>query len=79
MKVVFKDVKGEDERMLFIIIIDDNGLEIEKYPIYLTKDMIKKLPVLEDTLINIKKIIELVYNSGKNNEKIDFVEEDVNI
>lgn len=79
MKLVFKDVQGDNERMLFIILVDDNGLEVKKYPIYLTKEMITKLPVLQDTLINIKDIFEIVYNSGKKDEKIEFVEENVNI
>lgn len=79
MKLVFKDVQGDNERMLFIILVDDSGLEVKKYPIYLTKEMAAKLPVLQDTLIDIKDIFEIVYNSGKKDEKIEFVEENVNI
>lgn len=79
MKMVFRQVKGQDERMLFIILVDDNGLEFDKYPIYITKEMKEKLPVLEDTLLKIKDIIQMTYNSGKKGEKIEFVTEDVNI
>ena len=79
MKLVFKDVKGNDERMLFIIIVDDDGFEIKKYPIYLTKEMSAKLPVLQDTFTDIKQIFEFVYNSGKKKEELEFVLEDVNI
>ena len=79
MKVVFKDVQGQEERMLFIIILDDDGLEIKKYPIYLTKDAAEKLPVLQETFVDIKNLFEMVYNSGKNNEQLDFILESVNI
>lgn len=79
MKLVFKDVKGREERMLFIIIVDDDGLEIEKYPIYLSKDVSEKLPALQSTFTDIKNLFELVYNSGKNEENIEFILEDVNI
>lgn len=79
MKVIFKDVQGQEERMLFIIILDDEGLEIKKYPIYLTKDAAEKLPVLQETFVDIKNLFEIVYNSGKNNEDIDFILESVNI
>ena len=79
MKVVFKDVQGQEERMLFIIILDDDGLEVKKYPIYLTKDSAEKLPVLQETFVDIKNLFEMVYNSGKNNEQLDFILESVNI
>lgn len=79
MKMIFKQVKGQDERMLFIILADDSGLELEKYPIYITKEMKEKLPVLEDTLLKIRDIIQMAYNSGKKDEKIEFITENVNI
>lgn len=79
MKVVFKDVQGQEERMLFIIILDDEGLEVKKYPIYLTKEAAEKLPVLQETFVDIKNLFEMIYNSGKNNEDIDFILESVNI
>lgn len=79
MKLVFKDVKGDEERMLFIIIVDDDGFEVAKYPIYLTKEAFEKLPVLQETFTKIKDIFELVYNSGKKKEDLEFVLESVNI
>lgn len=79
MKLVFKDVKGDEERMLFIIIVDDDGIEVAKYPIYLTKEASEKLPVLQETFTNIKDIFELVYNSGKKKEDLEFILESVNI
>lgn len=79
MKVIFKDVQGQEERMLFIIILDDDGLEVKKYPIYLTKDAAEKLPVLQETFVDIKNLFEMVYNSGKNGEELDFILERVNI
>lgn len=79
MKMIFRQVRGQEERMLFIILVDDNGLELEKYPIYITKEMKEKLPVLEDTLLKIRDIIQMTYNSGKKDEKIEFITENVNI
>lgn len=72
MKVVFNEITGETEKMLLIILTDDSGAEIEKYPIYVNKEMSKRLPVLGETLLKIKDIMSMIYNSGKNNENIEF-------
>lgn len=79
MKVVFKNAEGEKESMLFIILVDDEGTEITKYPIYINEEMTKKLPVLMDTYSSLPNIIEMIYNSGLNGEKIDFLEENVKL
>ena len=65
MKLVFKDVQGKEERMLFIIIVDDDNFEVAKYPIYLTKEASEKLPVLQETFTNIKDIFGRDGRGGK--------------
>lgn len=75
MKVMFKEAVGEKESMLFIILADDEGMELKKYPVYINEEMTKKLPVLMETYSTLPDLIKMVYNSGKNGEKIEFIEE----
>lgn len=79
MKILFKEVNGDEESMRFIILADDDGVEIKKFPIYINKEMTIKLPVLAETYSTLPELFKMVYQSGINNEDIEFIEENVNI
>lgn len=79
MKMLFKEVNGDEEAMRFIILADDDGVEIKKFPIYINKEMTAKLPVLSETYSTLPELFKMVYQSGINNEDIEFIEENVNI
>lgn len=79
MKLIFKEAKAEKESMLFIILVDDEGNEIKKYPIYINEEMTKKLPILKETYSDLPSLIEMVYNSGKNNEKLEILSEKIEL
>ncbi len=79
MKMMFKEVDGGDEAMKFIILADDDGVEVKKFPIYINKEMTKKLPVLAETYATLPDLFRMVYESGLNGETIEFVENNVNI
>ena len=79
MKMLFKEVNGDEESMRFIILADDDGVEIKKFPIYINKEMTTKLPVLAETYNTLPELFKMVYQSGINNEDIEFIEEGVNI
>ena len=79
MKIMFKEINGDDESMKFIILADDDGVEIEKFPIYINKEMSQKLPVLIDSYKKIPEMFKMIYESGLKEEKIEFFEEIVNI
>ena len=79
MKMLFKEVSGDEEAMRFIILADNDGVEIKKFPIYINKEMTAKLPVLAETYSTLPELFKMVYQSGINNEDIEFIEEDVEI
>ena len=79
MKMLFKEVNGDEEAMRFIILADDDGVEIKKFPIYINKEMTAKLPVLSETYSTLPELFKMVYQSGINNEDIEFIEENVEI
>lgn len=79
MKMMFKEVNGNDEAMRFIILADDDGVEIKKFPIYINKEMAAKLPVLSETYVTLPELFKMVYQSGLNGEDIEFIEENVEL
>ena len=79
MKMMFKEVNGNDEAMRFIILADDDGVEVIKFPIYINKEMAAKLPVLSETYGTLPELFKMVYQSGLNGEDIEFIEENVEI
>ena len=79
MKMMFKEVNGKDEAMRFIILADDDGVEIKKFPIYINKEMTTKLPVLSETYGTLPEMFKMVYQSGLNGEDIEFIEDNVEI
>ena len=79
MKMMFKEVNGNDEAMRFIILADDDGVEIKKFTIYINKEMTTKLPVLSETYGTLPELFKMVYQSGVNGEDIEFIEENVEL
>ena len=73
MKMLFKEVNGDEEAMRFIILADDDGVEIKKFPIYINKEMTTKLPILSETYSTLPELFKMVYQSGINNEDIEFI------
>lgn len=76
---MFKEVSSKDEAMRFIILADDDGVEIKKFPIYINKEMTAKLPVLSETYVTLPELFKMVYQSGVNGEDIEFIEENVEL
>lgn len=79
MKICFKEIESTDESMRFIILVDDDNVEIKKFPIYINKEMTEKLPALLETYNDMPDIFRMVYESGLKQENIEFVEETLNL
>lgn len=79
MKMLFKEINGNEEAMKFIILADDSGVEIKKFPVYINKEMTAKLPILSETYSTLPELFKMVYESGLNKEKIDFISESVEL
>lgn len=79
MKIVFKNCIGDKEALMLMILIDDDGNEIKKFPMHINEDVSRKLPALDETYASLPDIIKMVYNSGRNGESIEFIEETVEV
>lgn len=79
MKIVFKDCKSDKESLLLVILVDDNGNELKKFPVYLTDELSHKLPALDETYSSLADIVEMVYRSGLKGESIDFIKEEITL
>lgn len=77
--MLFKEINGPEESMKVLILADDDGVEVKKFPIYINKEMTSKLPVLTETYNTLPELFKMVYESGLNDEDIEFIEENVNI
>lgn len=67
------------ETMLFIILEDDDKNEILRLPLYLAADAVSSLPSLKDAFKNIPTLLNMIYESGKNNEEVKFITEDITL
>lgn len=67
------------ETMLFIILEDENKNEILRLPLYLAADAVASLPNLEEAFKNIPILLNMIYESGKNNEEVKFITEDITL
>lgn len=73
MKVEFQELKDNEDKVLFIKILSDDGVEISKLPFYASVELDSKLPGLLASLNDISNVMEMVYRSGLNQEKVDFI------
>lgn len=79
MKIVFKNCVGDKEALMLTILVDDDGNEIKKFPMYVNEDVSRKLPALDETYTSLPDIIKMIYNSGRKGESIEFTEETVEV
>lgn len=61
------------------LVIEKDGKEYLKLPIYLSNEAEKQLPQLRDGINQLPEFIEMIYNSGKRNEDIEFVKEHISL
>lgn len=68
----------EDSSIVFITIEKDNK-ELLKVPFFLSKEAEAQLPQLRDGFESLPQLLQMIYNSGKNQEEISFKTENVSL
>lgn len=74
MKLHFRTCASKDERLMFIIVKDDDDKDLSKIPIYVRDEDDQKLPGLKAALTDIENLFKMTYESGKRQELVDFTE-----
>lgn len=77
MITVKTQICRNDEDTLMFIILDNNGNELLKEAIYIDNEYTKKMPTLKSIENDLPKLLEMVYNSGKNGEEVRFATEEI--
>lgn len=72
-------ISKSNEKLTTIFILDNNDNEVERYSFYNEPREIKIYPELEKSIDNISYLLHMVYNSGLKQEKIDFINENLNV
>ena len=75
IKVNFQYCDDEDGTIVFVSVGKEK--ELLKVPFYLSKDAEQQLPQLREGINQLPKLLEMIYNSGKNNEEIQFSTENI--
>jgi hypothetical protein len=76
--ITFND-SSNNEKMMSVFLLNDDGQEIGRYTFYNKKEEIKIEPEIEKTLETLPNFLKLIYNSGINKEKIIFTQESVDV
>ena len=70
---------NDDDGSIVFITVEKEGKELLKTPFYLSKKAEEQLPQLKDGFESLPQLLEMIYNSGKNQEEILFKTESIPI
>lgn len=71
--------KGKEQETMLFLILEDNGEEKLRVPIYLSAEAKELMPNLKTSLHSLPDLLKMIYNSGLNKEPIEFKVEDIQI
>jgi len=78
ISVKVQKCKNEEDTLLFLVV-DKDGTELLKSPIYIDSEAAKKMPSLRQAETDLLSILKMAYESGLAREKINFIEEDISL
>lgn len=64
-------ITQDKDQLLFLVLSEDNK-EYFRVPVYVSEETSEKMPQLGSAIKDLPKLMEMIYNSGKNNEEITF-------
>lgn len=71
---------GKDgDKMVAVYLLSDEGEELERFTFYNAPSESKIEPELQSTLNRLPSFLKRLYNSGINNESIEFTETDIDV
>jgi len=79
MKVVSIKYLENEESLLFIHVQDETGKDLMILPFYHKPSDILKDSRLQDSIDKLPQLLQMIYNSGKENQNVDFEYKEVNV
>ena len=70
-------ISPTNEKMTVVFILDDNNAEIDRYSFYNEQREINIAPELEESIERIPELLQKIYNSGLNNENVEFTTDNI--
>lgn len=70
-------ISPTNEKMTVVFILDDNNAEVDRYSFYNEQREISIAPELEESIERIPELLQKIYNSGLNNENIEFITDNI--
>lgn len=70
-------VSPENEKLTVLFILNDANEEVERFSFYNEPRELKIAPELKLSIDGLPDLLERIYNLGLNNEKIEFIKEEL--
>lgn len=70
-------ISPTNEKMTVVFILDDNNAEVDRYSFYNEQREISIAPELEESIERIPELLQKIYNSGLNNENVEFITDNI--
>lgn len=70
---------SENEKMTVIFILDDDGLEMDRFTFYNKPDELSISSELKTTIERLPELMRKIYNSGLNKEHIEFITDNISV
>lgn len=72
-------ISPTNEKMTVVFILDDENAEIDRYSFYNEQREIIIAPELKESIERLPELLQKIYNSGLNNENIEFITDNISV
>ncbi len=72
-------ISPTNEKMTVVFILDDENAEIDRYSFYNEQREISISPELKESIERLPELLQKIYNSGLNNENIEFITDNISV
>lgn len=72
-------ISPTNEKMTVVFILDDDNAEIDRYSFYNEQREISIAPELKESIERLPELLQKIYNSGLNNENIEFITDNISV
>jgi hypothetical protein len=77
MKVISIKYLEKDETLLFVHVQDEDGTDLMVLPFYHEKEAVKKDIRLQESIDKLPQLLQMIYNTGKENIEVEFETKEV--
>lgn len=72
-------ISPTNEKMTVVFILDDENAEIDRYSFYNEQREISIATELKESIERLPELLQKIYNSGLNNENIEFITDNISV